>query len=116
MFSLQSIRKNLSKLSYSEIADIDVIGNKRAYSISAAFLVIEKLMQKLETEKINASIHGLREGFLSEYLRHPLNIYSRRLDAKNIHYYAGDQQDTKLLPNIISEFMRLLINSQYYKS
>jgi exopolyphosphatase / guanosine-5'-triphosphate,3'-diphosphate pyrophosphatase len=60
-FSLQSIRKNLSKLSYGEIADIDVIGNKRAYSITAASLVIEKLMQKLDIEKMNASTHGLRE-------------------------------------------------------
>lgn len=109
--SLQSIRKNLSKLSYSEIADIDVIGNKRAYSISAASVVIEKLMQKLEIEKINASTHGLREGYLSEYLRNPLNIYSRRLDAKNIDNYAKDQPSIKVLPNIISEFMRMLINS-----
>ena len=110
-FSIQSIRKNLLKFSYSEIADIDVIGNKRAYSIIAASLVIEKLMQKLEIEKMNASTHGLREGYLSEYLRHPLNIYSRRLDVKNIHNYAEDQLDTKVLPNIISEFMRILINS-----
>ena len=110
-FSLQSIRKNLSKLSYSDIADIDVIGNKRAYSIIATSLVIEKLMQKLDIEKMNASTHGLREGYLSVYLRNPLNIYSRRLDTKNIHSYAKDQSSTKVLPNIISEFMRMLINS-----
>lgn len=110
-FSLQSIRKNLSKLSYGEIADIDVIGNKRAHSITAASLVIEKLMQKVDIEKMNASTHGLREGYLSVYLRNPLNIYSRRLDTKNIHNYAKDQSSTKVLPNMTSEFMRMLINS-----
>lgn len=110
-FSLQSIRKNLSKLSYGDIANIDVIGNKRAYSIIAASLVIEKLMQKLDIEKMNASTHGLREGYLSVYLRNPLNIYSRRLDTKNIHSYAKDQSSTKVLPNMTSEFMRMLINS-----
>lgn len=70
-FSIRSIRKNLCKLAYDEIANIDAIGKKRARSIAAASVVIDRLMQKLEIEKIIVSTYGLREGYLSEYLRSP---------------------------------------------
>jgi exopolyphosphatase/guanosine-5'-triphosphate,3'-diphosphate pyrophosphatase len=91
-FSLQSIRKNLCKLGYNKIANIDAIGKKRAHTITAASFVVDMLMQKLEIEKIIVSTHGLREGYLSEYLRGPLNIDSHQLDIKNICNYNKDQQ------------------------
>jgi exopolyphosphatase / guanosine-5'-triphosphate,3'-diphosphate pyrophosphatase len=91
-FSLQSIRKNLCKLGYNKIANIDAIGKKRAHTITAASFVVDMLMQKLEIEKIIVSIHGLREGYLSEYLRSPLNINSRQLDIKNRYNYNKSQQ------------------------
>jgi exopolyphosphatase/guanosine-5'-triphosphate,3'-diphosphate pyrophosphatase len=111
LFSLQLIRKNLCKLRYNEIADIDVIGNKRAYSITAASFVIEKLMQRLEIENMVVSTHGLREGYLSEYLRNPMDIYSRRLDTKNIHNHTRDQRNMWVLSNMAGQFMRVLLNS-----
>jgi exopolyphosphatase/guanosine-5'-triphosphate,3'-diphosphate pyrophosphatase len=110
-FSIQSIRKNLCKLSYNEIANIDVIGNKRARTITIASFLIEKTVQKLEIEKIIVSTHGLREGYLYEYLRSPLNINSRRLNIKSVNNYIRYQQkSTSVLPNKTSEFMHMLIN------
>jgi exopolyphosphatase/guanosine-5'-triphosphate,3'-diphosphate pyrophosphatase len=91
-FSLKSIRKNLCKLGYNRIAKIDAIGRKRAHTITAASFVVDILMQKLEIEKIIVSTHGLREGYLSEYLKGPLKIDSDRLDIKNICNYNKDQR------------------------
>lgn len=110
-FSLQSIRKNLCKLGYTEIADIDVIGNKRAHNITAASFVIEKLMRKLEIGKMIVSTYGLRKVYLSEYLRNPINITSRRLDSNSIHNYIEGRRSTTVLPNITREFIIMLINS-----
>lgn len=109
-FSLQSIRKNLCKLGYDKIANIDAIGKKRAHSITAASFVIDTLMQKLEIEKLIVSTHGLREGYLSEYLRNPININSHRLDIKNICYYNKDQRNSWNLQNKTSECIHLLMN------
>jgi exopolyphosphatase/guanosine-5'-triphosphate,3'-diphosphate pyrophosphatase len=91
-FSIQSIRKNLCKLGYNKIANIDAIGKKRAHTITAASFVVDMLMQKLMIEKIIVSTHGLREGYLSEYLRSPLNFDSHRLNIKNIRNYNEDQR------------------------
>jgi exopolyphosphatase / guanosine-5'-triphosphate,3'-diphosphate pyrophosphatase len=109
--SIQSIRKNLCKLGSNQISNIDVIGNKRAQSITAAAIVIENLMQKLGIEKIIVSTHGLREGFLSEYLRNPLSSNLRQLDIKNTYDRMREQQKTWVLPNTTSEFMHSLLNS-----
>jgi exopolyphosphatase / guanosine-5'-triphosphate,3'-diphosphate pyrophosphatase len=109
--SLQSIRKNLSKLGSAQLADIDAIGNKRAHNIIAAVFVVENLMQKLGIEKISVSTHGLREGYLSEYLRNPFSSNLRQLDVKNIHNRIREQQKTWILPNTTSEFMHSLLNS-----
>jgi exopolyphosphatase/guanosine-5'-triphosphate,3'-diphosphate pyrophosphatase len=110
-FSIQSIRKNLCKLGYNKIANIDAIGKKRAHTITAASFVVDILMQKLMIEKIIVSTHGLREGYLYEYLRSPLNINSRRLNIKNVHNYTEDQRkSTPVLPNKTSEFMCMLRN------
>jgi exopolyphosphatase/guanosine-5'-triphosphate,3'-diphosphate pyrophosphatase len=87
-FSLQSIRKNLCKIGYNEIAEIDAIGEKRARSITAASFVIDRLAHKLEIKKIIVSTYGLREGYLFEYLRSPSNIKSCRLDIKSINNYT----------------------------
>jgi exopolyphosphatase / guanosine-5'-triphosphate,3'-diphosphate pyrophosphatase len=109
--SLQSIRKNLCKLGSDQIANINVIGNKRAQSITAAAIVIENLMQKLGIKKIIVSTHGLREGYLSEYLRNPLSSNLRQLDVKNAYNRIREQQNTWVLPNITSEFMHSLLTS-----
>jgi exopolyphosphatase/guanosine-5'-triphosphate,3'-diphosphate pyrophosphatase len=110
-FSLQSIRKNLCKLGSEQIADIDVIGNKRANSITAASIVIENLLRKLEIKKIIVSTHGLREGYLSEYLRNPLSINLRHLDVRNTYNRIKEQHSIWALPNTTSELMRPLLNS-----
>jgi len=110
-FSLQSIRKNLCKLGSEQIANIDVIGNKRANSITAASIVIENLMRKLEIKKIIVSTHGLREGYLSEYLRNPLSINLRHLDVRNTYNRIKEQHSIWALPNTTSEFMHPLLNS-----
>jgi exopolyphosphatase/guanosine-5'-triphosphate,3'-diphosphate pyrophosphatase len=109
-FSIRSIRKNLCKLAYDEIANIDAIGKRRARSIAAASVVIDRLMQKLEIEKIIVSTYGLREGYLSEYLRSPSNINSHRLNIKKINDYAKDQLNTHDFPNKTNEYMRVSIN------
>jgi exopolyphosphatase / guanosine-5'-triphosphate,3'-diphosphate pyrophosphatase len=109
--SLQSIRKNLCKLGSDQIANINVIGNKRAQSITAAAIVIENLMQKLGIKKIIVSTHGLREGYLSEYLRNPLSSNLRQLDVKNTYDRIREQQKTWVLPNTTSEFMHSLLTS-----
>ena len=59
---------------------------------------------------MQALTDSVRDTYLN-ISRNPLNIYSRRLDAKNIDNYAKDQPSIKVLPNIIGEFMRMLINS-----
>lgn len=109
-FSLQSIRKNLCKLGYDKIANIDAIGKKRAHSITAASFVIDTLMQKLELEKLIVSTYGLREGYLSEYLRNPININSHRLDIKNICNYNKNQRNSWNLQNKTSDCIHLLMN------
>jgi exopolyphosphatase / guanosine-5'-triphosphate,3'-diphosphate pyrophosphatase len=109
--SLKSIRKNLSKLGPDQISNINVIGNKRAHSITAAAIVIENLMQKLGIEKIIVSTHGLREGYLSEYLRNPLSSNLRQLDVKNAYNRIREQQKAWVLPNTTSEFIHSLLNS-----
>jgi exopolyphosphatase / guanosine-5'-triphosphate,3'-diphosphate pyrophosphatase len=109
-FSVRSIRKNLCKLRYEEISTIDAIGKKRARSITAASVVIDKLMRKLSMKKIIVSTYGLREGYLSEYLRSPSNINSRRLDTKNINKYIEDQLNAWDLSNRTNEFMRTSIS------
>jgi exopolyphosphatase/guanosine-5'-triphosphate,3'-diphosphate pyrophosphatase len=110
-FSLESIRKNLYKLSTDQLANIEAIGNKRAHSITAAAIVIENLMQKLRIENLFVSTHGLREGYLSEYLRNPLSSNLRQLDVKNTYNRIREQQKTWVLPNATSDFMHLLLNS-----
>lgn len=110
-FSLQSIRKNLCKLDSDQIANIDVIGNKRAHSITAASFVIENLMRKLEIKKVIVSTHGLREGYLSEYLRNPLSINIRHLDVRNTYNRIKEQYSIWVLPNTTSEFVHLLMDS-----
>ncbi|HEX5978379.1 MAG TPA: Ppx/GppA family phosphatase [Nitrososphaeraceae archaeon] len=109
--SLQSIRKNLCKLGSDQIANINVIGNKRAQSITAAAIVIENLMQKLGIKKITVSTHGLREGYLSEYLRNPLSSNLRQLDVKNTYDRIREQHKIWVLPNTTSEFMHSLLTS-----
>jgi exopolyphosphatase/guanosine-5'-triphosphate,3'-diphosphate pyrophosphatase len=109
-FSLQSIRKCLCKLGYNKIANIDAIGKKRAHSITAASFVIDTLMQKLGIEKLIVSTHGLREGYLSKYLRNPLNINSHRLDIKNICNYNENQRNSWNLQNKTSDCIHLLMN------
>jgi exopolyphosphatase/guanosine-5'-triphosphate,3'-diphosphate pyrophosphatase len=109
--SLQSIRKNLCKLGSYQLANVDAIGNKRAHSITAAAFVIENLMQNLGIEKIIVSTHGLREGYLSEYLRNPLSSNLRQLDVKNTYNRIREQQKRWVLPNTTSEFMHSLLNS-----
>ena len=109
-FTLRSIRKNLCKLRYDEIAAIDAIGKKRARSITAASIVIDRLVQKLEITKIIVSTYGLREGYLSEYLRSPLDIYSRKLNKKDINNYTKDQQNIWDLQNKTNKYMRVSIN------
>ena len=109
-FSLQSIRKNLCKLGYDKIANIDAIGKKRAHSITAASFVIDTLMQKLEIKKLIVSIYGLREGYLSEYLRNSININSHRLDIKNICNYNQIQRNNWNLQNKTSECIHMLMN------
>jgi exopolyphosphatase/guanosine-5'-triphosphate,3'-diphosphate pyrophosphatase len=104
-FSLRSIRKNLCKLGYDEIATIDAIGKKRARSITAASIVIDRLVQKLEIKKIIVSTYGLREGYLSEYLRSPSDIYSCKFNIKNTNNYTKDQQNTWDLPKKTSKFV-----------
>jgi exopolyphosphatase/guanosine-5'-triphosphate,3'-diphosphate pyrophosphatase len=108
--SLQSLRKNLYKLSTDQLANIEAIGNKRARSITAAAIVIENLMQKLRIENLFVSTHGLREGYLSEYLRNPLSSSLRQLDIKNTYNRIREQQKTWVLPNTTSDFTHSLLN------
>jgi exopolyphosphatase / guanosine-5'-triphosphate,3'-diphosphate pyrophosphatase len=68
-------------------------------------------MRKLEIKKIIVSTHGLREGYLSEYLRNPLSINLRHLDVRNTYNRIKEQHSIWALPNTTSEFMHLLLNS-----
>lgn len=108
--SIQSIRKKLSKMNSSDIADIDAIGSNRASSITAASIVINTLMQKLEIDKVVVSTHGLREGCLVEYLNNPKMMQSVRLGAKNIQTHLREKCEPDLLPNPTSKFAQVLLS------
>ena len=73
--------------------------------------VIENLMRKLEIKKVIVSTHGLREGYLSEYLRNPLSINIRHLDVRNTYNRIKEQYSIWVLPNTTSEFVHLLMDS-----
>lgn len=109
--SIKSIRKNLSKLGYNKIAKIDVVGKKRAYTITAASFVIHALMRKFEINRLIVSTHGLREGYLSEYIRNPLILSTYSLDIKKINNRVVEKLNPWDLPNQSSEFIHLLVNA-----
>jgi exopolyphosphatase/pppGpp-phosphohydrolase len=68
-------------------------------------------MRKLEIKKVIVSTHGLREGYLSEYLRNPLSNNIRQLDVRNTYNRIKEQYSIWVLPNTTSEFVHLLMDS-----
>ena len=108
--SIQSIRKKISKMNSCDIADIDVIGSNRASSITAASIVINTMMQKLEIDKVVVSTHGLREGCLVEYLNNPKMKQAVRLCAKNIQAHLREKCEPNILPNLTSKFTQVLLS------
>jgi exopolyphosphatase/guanosine-5'-triphosphate,3'-diphosphate pyrophosphatase len=108
--SIQSIRKKFSKMISCDIADIDAIGSNRAPSITAASIVINTMMQKLEIDKVVVSTHGLREGCLVEYLNNPKMKQSVRLCAKNIQTHLREKCEPDPLPNPTSKFAQVLLS------
>jgi exopolyphosphatase / guanosine-5'-triphosphate,3'-diphosphate pyrophosphatase len=108
--SIQSMRKKFSKMNSRDIADIDAIGSNRASSITAASIVINTMIQKLEIHKVVVSTHGLREGCLVEYLNKPKMMQSVRLAAKNIQTHLREKCEPDLLPNPTSKFAQVLLS------
>jgi exopolyphosphatase/guanosine-5'-triphosphate,3'-diphosphate pyrophosphatase len=108
--SLESIRKKLSKLTLTEISNIDVIGNNRAFTITAGSYVINSLMKKLGFRKLTVSTHGLREGFLSQYLFDPTTIRLEKLERKIIQNSVKDKCELDFLPNNTSRFTKKLVS------
>ena len=76
------ISRIFRKMKLSEISMIDTIGNNRADTITAGSLVVKQLMEKLEFDGVTVSVHGLREGVLSEYLQ----------SSKNNSTFSSSQQ------------------------
>lgn len=103
------ISRIFRKMKIFEISMIDTIGNNRADTITAGCLIVKQLMEKLEFDAVTVSVHGLREGVLSDYLQSSKNdnstFSSQILDQKNIENHAECCK-----PWIIPECTHSLIN------
>lgn len=110
--SIQLIKKKLCKLKSSDISRIDVIGNNRAYTITAASIVVQKLMEKFEIANLVVSTQGLREGCLLEHVNNLSGIRSQPLDEKKIQDFVRDACKPPFISNYAVRFARMLI---YYE-
>ncbi|MDA4110997.1 MAG: hypothetical protein OK439_00550 [Thaumarchaeota archaeon] len=77
--SIEAMSRELSNLSISRIAEIDVIGRDRAQTLAAGSLVIASLMKKLNLRRVIVSTHGLRDGILSSFLTDPLGYHKGKI-------------------------------------
>jgi exopolyphosphatase/guanosine-5'-triphosphate,3'-diphosphate pyrophosphatase len=110
--SIQLIKKKLCKLKSSDIARIDVIGNNRSYTITAASVVVQKLMEKFEIANVVVSTQGLREGCLLEHINNLSGIRSQSLDEKMIQGFVRDVCKPPFASNYAVRFARMLM---YYE-
>jgi exopolyphosphatase / guanosine-5'-triphosphate,3'-diphosphate pyrophosphatase len=106
--SIQLVKKKLSKMDSNDIADIDAIGSNRAFSITAASILINTMLQKFKLESVVVSTHGLREGYLTECLNSSTNMQSVRLDTKRLRNHFRDKYDPNPLPKTSSKFVQML--------
>jgi exopolyphosphatase / guanosine-5'-triphosphate,3'-diphosphate pyrophosphatase len=73
--SVETMSRELSRLTSKQIAEIDVIGRDRAETLAAGSLVIESTMKKLGFRRVVVSTHGLRDGILASFLDNPLRYH-----------------------------------------
>lgn len=109
--SIQLIKNKLCKLKPSDIANIDVIGNNRSYTITAASVVVQKLMEKFEIPNLVVSTQGLREGCVLEHVNNLSGIRAQPFE-KRIQHFVRDACKPPFSSNYTARFARMLI---YYK-
>jgi exopolyphosphatase/guanosine-5'-triphosphate,3'-diphosphate pyrophosphatase len=110
--SIQLIKNKLCKLKSGDIVKIDAIGNNRAYTITAASVVVQKLMEKFQIPNLVVSTQGLREGCLLEHVNNLSSIRAQPLDEKRIQHFVRDACKLPFISNNTVRFARMLI---YYK-
>jgi exopolyphosphatase / guanosine-5'-triphosphate,3'-diphosphate pyrophosphatase len=110
--SIQLIKNKLCKLKSSDIVNIDVIGNNRGYTITAASVVVQKLMEKFEIPNLIVSTQGLREGCLLEHVNNLSGMRAQPLDEKRIQHFVRDACKPPFTSNYTVRFARMLT---YYK-
>jgi exopolyphosphatase/guanosine-5'-triphosphate,3'-diphosphate pyrophosphatase len=66
--SIREVNREFLSLKTSELGRIDAIGEDRSRTVAAGTVVVRRLMEQLDFERLTVSTHGLRDGILIEFL------------------------------------------------
>lgn len=97
--SVKSITKQLSKMTYDDIAKVSVVGSSRAETIVAGSCVIDLIMERYGFDNVTLSNHGVREGALCIFLENQKAYHSRNITAEQIRQTIGSKVSLQVFPH-----------------
>lgn len=79
--TIDSLRKELSSLKPSEIANRAIFDSTRIETVVAGIHVIHGIMKKFDFDEVVISGYGIREGILASYILNPNTLESHNIDV-----------------------------------